>query len=91
MITIDENSLEQRALHEDGCYMVGIGDGNIKAVLMNGARKNHVMFVDTVLGFAIVHKQDITGKLVVFGDDLIYEVVFGKFEVVFDVVEKSPA
>lgn len=84
MITIDENSLEQRALHEDGCYMVGIGDGNIKAVLMNGARKNHVMFVDTVLGFAIVHKQDITGKLVVLDYELVFEILFGKFEVVFD-------
>lgn len=84
MITIDTNTLEQRALHEDGCYMCGIGDKNIKSVLMNGIKKSHVMFVDTVMGFAIVHKQDITGELVVIDYELVYEILFGKFEVVFD-------
>lgn len=84
MMTIDTNTLEQRALHEDGCYMVGIGDGNIKAVLMNGEPLKHCSFIDIKSGIAIVNKTHIGGNIMVFDGGIVAELVFGKFEVEFN-------
>ena len=81
MMTIDTNTLEQRALHEDGCYMVGINSINVESVLMNGDPLAHCIFVDINIGVAIVNKTHIGGNVVVFEGGIVTEVVFGKFEV----------
>ena len=81
MMTIDTNTLEQRALHEDGCYMVGINSINVESVLMNGEPLAHCVFVDIKSGIAIVNKTHIGGNIMVFDGGIIAELVFGKFEV----------
>lgn len=89
MITLDTATLRFRALNMQGCYMYGI-DNNVKKVLLNGSSSHHVFYCDVNLGFAIVYKQDLSGKLVVSDNELIYDVFFGKVEVIFDGLEKRP-
>ena len=88
MITLDTATLRFRALNIQDCYMVGIGDHNVKEVLLNGSANHRVFYCDVNLGFAILYKQDLNGKIVVSDNELIYDVFFGEIEVIFDDLEK---
>lgn len=88
MITLDTGTLQSRALNIQGCYMVGINDHNVKRVLLNGCDNHSVFYCDVNSGFAVLNKRDLSGKVIVSGDDLIYDVFFGKVEVIFDGMEK---
>lgn len=90
MITLYTATLRFRALNIQGCYMVGINDHNVKRVLLNGCDNQSVFYCDVNSGFAVLNKRDLSGKVIVSGDDLIYGVFFGKVEVIFNDMEKRP-
>jgi hypothetical protein len=68
--------------------MSGIGSHRVKEVLLGGKKNHRVFYCDVNLGFAIVYKQDLSGKLIVSDNEIIYDVFFGKVEVIFDDMEK---
>ena len=84
MITLDTATLRFRALNMQGCHMVGIGNHNIKEVLLNGKGSHHVFYCDVNSGFAIVFKKGLDDRLLVVDGELVHDVFFGKVEVVFD-------
>lgn len=84
MITLDTATLRFKALNTQGCYMSGIGNHNIKEVILDGKGSHHVFYCDVNSGFAIVYKQDLNGEIVVSDNELIHDVFFGKVEVIFD-------
>ena len=88
MITLDTATLRFRALNIQGCYMEGIDDNNIKGVLLNGKASHYVFYCDVNLGFAILYKQDLNGRIVFSDNELIHDVFFGKVEVIFNDMEK---
>lgn len=88
MITLDTAALRFRALNMQGCYMVGVDDHNIKQVLLDGKGNHHVFYCDVNSGFAIVHKENLDGSLVVADNEIVYDVFFGKVEVILDGMEK---
>lgn len=88
MITLDTATPRFRALNVQGCYMTGIGNHNIKEVLLDGKGNHSVFYCDVNSGFAIVYKQDLSGKIVVADNEIVYDVFFGKVEVIFDDLEK---
>ena len=83
MINIDISNLRLKAMNVAGCYMVGVSTG-IEKVLIDGAKKDHVFYCDVNSGFAVIHKTTITGQLVVADNELVYELFFGKVEVVHE-------
>ena len=84
MITLDTATLRFRALNLQGCYMVGIGNHRVKEVLLGGKNNNRVFYCDVNSGFAIVHKENLDGSLVVADNEIVYDVFFGKIEVIFE-------
>lgn len=88
MITLDTATLRFRALNMQGCYISGIDNHNIKEILLDGKANHHVFYCDVNLGFAIVFKKGLDGGLLVVDGELVYDVFFGKVEVIFDDLEK---
>ena len=88
MITLDTATLRFRALNIQGCYMVGVGNHRVKEVLLGGKKNHRVFYCDVNSGFAIVHKESLDGSLVVADDEIVYDVFFGKVEVILDGMEK---
>ncbi len=90
MITLDTATLRFRALNIQGCYMVGINDHNVKEVLLNGTGNQSVFYCDVNLGFALVFKKGLDGRILVADGELVHDVFFGKVEVIFNDLEKRP-
>lgn len=90
MITLDTATLRFRALNMQGCYMVGIGNHRVKEILLGGKKNHRVFYCDVNSGFAIVHKENLDGSLVVADNEIVYDFFFGKVEVIFDDLEKRP-
>lgn len=88
MITLDTATLRFRALNAQGCYMSGIGSHRVKEVLLGGKKNHRVFYCDVNSGFAIVHKENLDGTLVVADNEIVYDIFFGKVEVIFNDMEK---
>lgn len=88
MITLDTATLRFRALNMQGCYMSGIGNHNIKEVLLDGKGNHSVFYCDINSGFAIVFKKGLDDRVLVVDDELVHDVFFGKVEVIFNDMEK---
>ena len=80
MINLDTLYLRDRAINIDGCYMAGISNP-VESVKIDGVESNYIFYCDVNIGFAIKHKTDLSGKLMIVDEDVLYEIVFGKIEV----------
>lgn len=86
MMMIDTTTLEQKALNEDGCYMVDVSNGSdaqIKSVFLDGVKQDCVQFCDVNRGLLIKAKHGLSGKPFIVNDDFVYEIVFGAVVVEF--------
>lgn len=82
---IDFSSLMQLALENEGVHIVGaLKSSKIGEVLINGVEAKNMFFVDIDKGFGIRAKTDLSGNIVINGDDIVYEIVYGNFEVQFN-------
>lgn len=89
MINLDISILEHRALNIDGCYIAQMPiPKRVKSVLLNGVPQSSVFYCDTNIGFAVLHKAELNGKLITVDGQLVYDLFFGKVEVIFDDMEK---
>lgn len=84
MITLDTATLRFRALNVQGCYMAGIDNQHVKEVLLNGNKSHDVFYCDVNSGFAVINKKNIDGTVLVADDGIIYDVFFGKVEVIHE-------
>ena len=83
MIQLDLANLRFRAMNVQGCYMAGIDNEKVKKVLLGGDDKiRYTFYCDVNNGFAILHKTDVAGNIVVADNEIVYELFFGKVEVI---------
>lgn len=69
--------LEKRAKTVSGCYLAGVNSLPIKSVLLNGEESLGAMYCDVNNGFALIATKCTR-------EGFIYELFFGKVEVIFD-------
>lgn len=76
MITLDTTSLDSGS---DEIYSVERGS-KVK-VFLNGNQLEKCVYTNVTKGVAICIKCDISGRIVVVRDDIVYELVFGDFTI----------
>lgn len=91
MINLDDGNLITQAINEDGVYHVDVRKevNGPKKVLLDGQECKFVIFADTNKGCVIRHKTTIDGLVVTVGNEAVFEILFGKVEVIADGLENK--
>lgn len=91
MILLDDLELMRAPLNTDGVYHADVQQKNhtVVKVLLNGLEVQGVTFCDTNKGILIKTKQSIDNTLVISNGQIVYEVKFGKVEVVHDMARNK--
>jgi hypothetical protein len=91
MIKLDDGNLITQAINEGGVYHVEVRKSNNgpKKVMLDGEECKFVIFADTNKGYLIRHKTTMDGRVVTVGSEAVFEILFGKVEVITDGLEQQ--
>jgi len=91
MINLDDGNLITQAINEDGVYHVDVvkSTNGPKKVLLDGEECKGVIFADTNKGYLIRHKTTLDGRVVTVGNEIVFEILFGKVEVILNGMDKQ--
>lgn len=91
MINLDDGNLISQAINQDGVYHVEVrkSSNSPKQVMLDGQECKYVIFADTNKGYVIRHKTTIDDRVVTLGNEPVFEILFGKVEVVFNELDKQ--
>lgn len=89
MIILDDKNLVDQSLNLKGVYHAdNLSVCGPKRVFVDGVEIKNVIFIDINNRCIIKNKTNLDGSLTTIGCDLVYELIFGKVEVL-DVMEKQ--
>lgn len=86
MINIDDGNLISQAVNQEGVYHAEVrkSTSGPKKVLLDGEECMYVIFADTNKGYLIRHKATIDGRVITVGNEPVFEILFGKVEVILN-------
>ncbi|HEO1790641.1 TPA: hypothetical protein VAM21_003419 [Acinetobacter baumannii] len=91
MINLDDGNLISSAVNQEGVYHAEVrkSTNGPKKVLLEGEECKYVIFADTNKGYVIRHKTTIDDRVVSVGNEPVFEILFGKVEVILNGVENK--